>query len=300
MRILLIGAGGQVGSDLLPRLASLGELVATTRSGELQASRCEALDVADPDAVRATITELQPDVVVNATAYTAVDRAESEPDLADAVNRLAPQAMARACTEVGARFVHFSTDYVFDGNATEPYVEDDPVGPTGVYGATKAAGEQAVREACPGALILRTAWVYSMHGHNFLRTMLRLAGERDELRVVADQIGCPTPSWLIADVAAELVARSRPAAGIFHLVTRGRTSWHGFAAAIVDEACRHGLITATPRVTAITTAEYPTPARRPPWSVLDPSRLEAMLGRELSDWRSALAETFSRSIQDRG
>jgi dTDP-4-dehydrorhamnose reductase len=234
--------------------------------------------------------------VVNAAAYTAVDRAESEPALADAVNHVGPRAMAEACAAIGARFVHYSTDYVFDGTGDAPYAVDHPTRPASVYGATKAAGERAVRAACPDALVLRTAWVYSFHGHNFLRTMLRLGAEREELRVVADQVGCPTPSWLIAATTARLLVAAAPP-GTHHVVTRGATSWHGFADAIFDEACAHGLLTRRPRVHAITTADYPTPARRPAWSVLDPATTERAIGSALPGWRAALRETFSRGVQ---
>jgi dTDP-4-dehydrorhamnose reductase len=190
--------------------------------------------------------------------------------------------------------VHYSTDYIFDGRSAEPYREEHPTAPQGAYGASKEAGERAVREAYPDALILRTAWVYALHGSNFLRTMLRLGAERDELRVVADQVGCPTPSWFIADTTARLLAPATGAAGTLHLVTRGRTSWHGFATAIFEEAAQRGLVGRAPRVVPITTSEYPTPAARPAFSVLDPARLEAALGRPVPDWRSALSRTFDR------
>lgn len=299
MRILLIGAAGQVGTDLLPALAARGEVVATTRSGVLDGMPCLALDVADTAAIGTTIGQVRPDVVVNASAYTAVDRAESEAGLADRVNHLAPAAMASAGRDVGARLVHYSTDYVFDGESDRPYVPGDPTAPRSVYGASKLAGERAVLSIDPSALVLRTAWVYSFHGANFLRTMLRLGSERDELRVVGDQLGCPTPSWLIAEVTADLLGAGDVPRGVQHLVTRGLTSWHGFAEAIFDEAVARGMIPRRPLVHAIGTADYPTPARRPGWSVLDPSGVEETLGRSLPDWRRALAETFSRSVQDR-
>jgi dTDP-4-dehydrorhamnose reductase len=297
MRILLIGAAGQVGTDLLPVLRAQAEVVPTTRSGELAGVPCMPLDVSDAAAVNAAVERVRPDVVVNASAYTAVDRAESEPELADRVNHLAPRAMARACAASGARLVHYSTDYVFDGAASHPYSTDDPTAPSGAYGRTKAAGERAVRAAHPDALILRTAWVYSFHGANFLRTMLRLGAERAELRVVADQVGCPTPSWMIAETTAELLRKPELPSGIEHLVTRGRTSWHGFAEAIFEEASGRELIHRRPRVDPITTADYPTPARRPAWSVLDPTGLERLLDRPLPDWRAALAETFRRAVK---
>lgn len=300
MRLLLVGAAGQVGAALLPELATLGDVVATTRGGgrvESADAEAEAVDVTDADAIRGVVRRVRPDVVINATAYTGVDRAETEPELAYRVNHAAPGVLADACSQFGARLVHYSTDYVFDGEANSPYDIDHPTAPTGVYGASKSAGEQAVRAALPDALILRTAWVYGLHGHNFLRTMLRLAKEREELRVVADQVGCPTPSWLIASATANLLRLSPAPGGTYHLVTRGSTSWHGFAEAIMDEACARGLLERRPVVRAIPTSQYPTPARRPPWSVLDPSRLEAVLGRRFPAWDVALAQTFERRVQ---
>lgn len=298
MRILLVGAAGQLGTDLRPRLSRLGEVVCATRTGEVDGHPCERLDVGDLEAVDALVRLVEADVVVNAAAYTAVDRAESERDLAFRVNAGAPAVMAAACRAVGARFVHFSTDYVFPGDATVPYREDDPTGPRSVYGESKQAGEQGVREAHPEALILRTAWVYALHGHNFLRTMLRLGAEREELRVVADQAGCPTPSWLIADTTLRLLERTG-AMGTCHLVAGGQTTWHGFAEAIFDEAVTHGLLARAPRVVPIGTTEFPTPARRPAYSVLDTSRLARDFGIHVPDWRSALERTFADAGTDR-
>lgn len=292
MKALLIGAGGQVGAELRRRLADDFDVVATSRAG-VEGDR--ALDVSDPAAIEAVIRDVAPVVVVNASAYTAVDRAETDASIAFAVNADAPAAMARACADVGAHFVHYSTDYVFDGSAAVPYAEAHPTCPLGVYGASKLQGEQAVLEAAPDATVVRTAWVYGLHGHNFLRTMLRLGGERDELRVVADQIGSPTPSWLIADVTAELLGSGPPPSGIVHLVASGHTSWHGFAEAIFEEAMHAGRIDRAPRVVPITTEEFPTPTRRPAYSVLDTSLLEARLGRRLPQWRDALRETFRRA-----
>lgn len=295
MKVLLIGAGGQVGRDLQRSLSFAETLVSTTRDGRLaDGTQCIAMDVTRLDDVRTVIVEQRPDVVVNAAAYTAVDRAESEPELAFQANGFAPGAMAEACARIGARLVHFSTDYVFDGNATRAYREDDPTAPTGAYGASKLAGERAIAEVGGDHLILRTAWVYSLHGQNFLRTMLRVGAERDELRVVADQFGCPTPSWLIADTTAKLLRDAPAARGVLHLVAGGVTSWHGFAEAIFESAAKSGLIENKPRVTAIATADYPTPARRPAYSALDCRALTQTLGAGLPDWREALAETFCR------
>lgn len=218
-RLLLIGGNGQVGNELRRALAPLGELVVTTRDGRLpDGSACEQLDLGNPDSIAGLIERAAPDVVVNAAAYTAVDRAEDEPELARRVNAESPGRIADACMSRGATLVHYSTDYVFNGQASRPYREDDPTAPLGIYGATKLAGEQAIEASGVRHAILRTAWVYGLHGSNFLRTMLRLAGERDELRVVADQIGSPTPAWLIADTTAAIVWQGISSTGIHHLV----------------------------------------------------------------------------------
>lgn len=297
MTFLVIGAGGQLGTELvrLPRLQ--GRLVAATRSGQLSDGvRCEKLDVSDPEAVRRIIVHHRPRVVINASAYTAVDRAEGEVDAANAVNADAPAEMARACASVGARFVHYSTDYVFDGAAGQPYVEEHPAFPAGAYGHSKLAGERAVRDLVDDHLILRTAWVYAAHGHNFMRTMLRLARDREELSVVADQIGSPTPAWLIARETLRLLEGGEHR-GTVHLVAQGVTSWHGFATAIFEGALERGLISRLPRVRPITTAEYPTPAARPAYSVLDSARALGW-GAVLPHWREALDATLDSMSAD--
>ena len=297
MRLLLIGGAGQVGQELGRALPPLGELLVTTRDGRLpDGESCEALDLQDLDAIAPLIARVAPDVVVNASAYTAVDRAESEAGLAFRINAHAPARMAAACAQRGIALLHYSTDYVFDGCADRPYREDDATAPMSVYGASKLAGEQAIAAAGSEYLILRTAWVYALHGHNFLRTMLRLAGERDELRVVADQVGCPTPAWLIADVTATILRQGLVKPGVRHLVTQGQTSWHGFADAIMDEAFERGLLTHKPRVMPITTAEFPTPAQRPACSVLDTDWLQRDYALTLPDWRQALATTLAPTV----
>ncbi|TZF89186.1 dTDP-4-dehydrorhamnose reductase [Cognatilysobacter lacus] len=293
MKTLLIGANGQVGYELAARLAG-ADLLATTRSGvaPLDGVTCVALDVGDRGALRSLILDCRPDVVINASAYTAVDRAESESELAFRINAEAPAAMATACLEAGARLVHYSTDYVFDGTARSPYRTDSAVSPLGVYGRSKRAGEVAVLASGADVLVLRTAWVYGTRGQNFLRTMLRLGRERDELRVVDDQVGCPTPAWFVAAATAQLLERAAPA-GIHHAVTRGQVSWFGFAEAIFVTALERGLIARAPTLVPIPSSAYPTPARRPDYSVLDSGGLAA-LGIDVPDWRDAFRHTLDR------
>jgi dTDP-4-dehydrorhamnose reductase len=293
MKVLLFGANGQVGTELRRSLAPLGDLVATTRSGTLpDGAPCVAADLGVPDALPTLIETVAPDIVVNAAAYTAVDRAEGERELAFRINAEAPGVIARACAARGAWLVHYSTDYVFDGSASRPYREDDPVAPLGVYGASKYAGELAIGDSGARHLILRTAWVYAAHGHNFLRTMLRLASERDVLRVVADQVGCPTPASLLADSTAQLLDRLPAHSATLHLTSTGQTSWHGFAEAIVEGAQARGLIARRPRVDAITTAEYPTPAARPAYSVLDTGRIARDFGVHPPAWQDGLGSVL--------
>ena len=290
MKLLLLGGNGQVGRELRRSLLPLGELVVATRDG---GDADAAADFDAPASLAVLIEQTAPEVVVNAAAYTAVDKAETDAAAAFRINAEAPAAIAQACVDTDALLVHYSTDYVFDGNATRPYREDDATAPLGVYGASKLAGEQAIRASGARHAILRTAWVYAAHGRNFLLTMLRLANERDELRVVADQIGAPTPAAWIADATAEIVRRGVMASGTWHLVADGETSWHGFAEAIVDEAHALGLIARKPRVVAIPTADYPTPARRPAYSVLDTTRLQRDFGVAPPDWRDGLRRTLA-------
>ncbi len=276
LRILLTGAQGQVGHELARLLQARDEVTALTR---------RQLDLASSDAIVAAVRALQPDVVINAAAYTAVDQAESEPDLAFAVNARAPRILAEEAKRCGALLIHFSTDFVFDGMAKVPYTEDAPVAPLNVYGASKLEGERAIAATGAHALILRTSWVYGSRGKNFLLTMRRLATQRDELRVVADQTG--TPNWAVrlAATTDTLIARGLPSlaerSGLYHVSASGATTWHGFAAAIVGPP--------PPRVVAITTAQYPTPARRPAYSVLDTSRFRATFGIAPTAWQDDLA-----------
>lgn len=289
MRILLLGGNGQLGRELRRSLAPLGELVVATRDG-VDADAAANFD--DPTALAAMVRGSGADVVVNAAAYTAVDKAEADADAAFRVNSEAPGAIARACARIDALLVHYSTDYVFDGSASRPYREDDATAPLGVYGISKLAGEDAIRASGARHAILRTAWVYASHGRNFLLTMLRLANERDELRVVADQIGAPTPAAWIADATADLIRRGVAESGTWHLVAAGQVSWHGFASAIMEDAHALGLLERMPTVVPITTAEFPTPARRPAYSVLDTTRLHDDFGIVPPAWRGELRATL--------
>jgi dTDP-4-dehydrorhamnose reductase len=294
LKILLLGANGQVGTELRRSLVPLGEVVAATRNGQLaDGTRCEIANFDAPESLPALVQRIAPDAVVNAAAYTAVDLADSEPEAAFRANAEAPAVLASACAAQDAWLIHYSTDYVFDGNADRPYREDDPTGPASVYGASKLAGEQAIRGSGARHLILRTAWVYAAHGKNFLLTMLRLARERESLRVVADQFGSPTPAPLIADVTARLLQAEGARSGTWHLTASGHISWHGFAQAIFDEAVRGSLLPRAPEVVPIRTADYPTPARRPAWSVLDNSALQRDFGLVLPSWQDALPEVLA-------
>ena len=289
MRILLFGANGQVGHELRRSLAPLGEVVETTRSGAFEdGTVCERADFDVPAALPALIERIAPDIVVNAAAYTAVDKAESDRDAAFRANAEAPARIAEACAARGTLMVHYSTDYVFDGSGARPYREDDATAPLGVYGASKLAGEDAIRASGAPHRIFRTAWVYAAHGRNFMRTMLRLAAERDELRVVADQRGTPTPAALIADITAAALAQPSVPSGLWHLTAAGETSWHGFAEAIVADAYARGLLPRVPRVVPIATADYPTPAKRPAYSVLDTTRLRSDFDIDPPTWRKGL------------
>jgi dTDP-4-dehydrorhamnose reductase len=281
LRILLLGRHGQVGWELERSLAPLGEVKAYDRAG---------LDLADAPRLAAAVRALQPEAIVNAAAYTAVDKAESEREAAFAVNATGPRVLAEEARRIGALLVHYSTDYVFDGEKRTPYVEDDATHPLGVYGASKLAGEEAIRKTGCRHLILRTSWVYGPRGKNFMLTMLRLAKERPELRVVDDQIGAPTSSIEIARATARVLAhapRSPELSGLFHLAAQGQTSWYGFAQAILARA---GI--ATP-IAAIPTEDYPTPARRPRNSRLDCSRLREAFGVTLAPWQDGLAEAIA-------
>ncbi|MCD9047982.1 dTDP-4-dehydrorhamnose reductase [Luteimonas sp. MHLX1A] len=294
MTVLVFGANGQVGTELLRALQVSGPVLATTRSGALEDGReCIRADFSEPDAVVEVLHDVKPRIVVNAAAYTAVDRAENEPEAAQVANATTPGAIATWCAGNDVPLVHYSTDYVFDGTGTRPYHPGDATAPLGVYGATKLAGENAIRSAGGRHLIFRTAWVYAAHGQNFLRTMLRVGAERDVLRVVADQVGTPTPAALIADVTARALAHP-DASGTWHLTAEGETSWHGFADAIFAGAVERGLLPRAPHVEPITTADYPTPAKRPAYSRLDTSTLQRDFGVELPHWTQGLSRVLDQ------
>ena len=276
-RVLLTGKNGQVGWELQRTLAPLGDVFAFDRT---------EFDLADLDRLVAVIRDLKPDIIVNAAAYTAVDQAESDATTAMAINATAPGIIAEEAKRLGALLVHYSTDYVFDGRKGGAYTEDDAPNPLNAYGRSKLAGEQAIAAAGGRHLILRTSWVYGNRGRNFLRTMLRLAEERDELRIVDDQLGAPTWSRMIAEATALALARPDPPQGLFHLASRGETTWFGFAEKIFAIA---GTGLRRPRLTPCTTADYPLPAQRPENSRLDSSRLAREAGLELPDWADALA-----------
>lgn len=294
MKLLVLGANGQVGFELLRALKPLGQVIATTRSGALEdGTPCETADFDQPQTLAALVERIAPDVVVNAAAWTAVDKAEAEPEAAARANAQAPGVLAQACAARDALLVHYSTDYVFPGDGAAPYREDDATAPLGVYGATKLAGEDAIRASGARHMIFRTAWVYAARGGNFLRTMLRVGAQRDQLSVVADQVGTPTPAWLIADATAAAIADAEGRSGTWHLTASGVTSWHGFAEAIFAEAVARGLLECAPHVAAITTAQYPTPARRPAYSCLDNTRFQQDFGFVLPQWETGLSQVMA-------
>lgn len=297
MKILLLGKNGQVGWELQRSLAPLGELVALDRQG----APGLVGDVSDLEGLAATVRALRPQLIVNAAAHTAVDKAESEPDLARRLNAEAPAVLAREAAACGALLVHYSTDYVFDGSGERPWREGDATGPLGVYGRTKLEGEQAIAASGCRHLILRTSWVYAARGGNFAKTMLRLARERERLTVIDDQWGAPTGAELIADVTAQAAARLRQApgkAGLYHLAAAGATTWFEYAKYVLAQAQRAqpAIEMKVTEVAPIATRDYPTPARRPHNSRLDCTRLQAAFDLRLPPWqdgvRRMLAETL--------
>lgn len=298
MRILLLGANGQVGHELRRTLAPLGEVVPTTRTGVLEGAGVEVADFDKPESLAALVERVSPDLVVNAAAYTAVDRAESETEAAFRANAEAPRWLAEACVMRDAMLVHYSTDYVFDGKGTRPYREDDPTAPVGVYGISKLAGEDAIRASGCRHFIFRTAWVYGNHGSNFMRTMLRLGSEREQLNVVADQFGTPTPAYLIADITAHILERDNPSSGTWHLTCGSKASWYEFAVKIFEGASRRGILKKGVSVLPISTSEYPTPARRPGYSCLDISKLIRDFDVAVPDWETGLDHVLDNMAAD--
>lgn len=293
-RILLIGRNGQVGHELLQTLAPLGEVLATDRA---------SLDLGDEAAVRARVRPLRPALIVNAAAYTAVDKAESEAESAFAVNGRAPGILAEEAAALGAWLIHYSTDYVFAGDKPEgAYTEDDPTGPINVYGRSKLAGEAAITRAGVPHLILRTSWVYGPHGANFVKTIVRKAREREQLRIIADQRGAPTSSRLIAEVTAQLIPRLLGAnghgfSGIYHLQSAGEASWYDFATAIVDQLRSQNAGSVRCReIEPIPTFAYPTPAKRPANSRLDCGKLQKAFGLRLPAWHEDFALRFKEIL----
>jgi dTDP-4-dehydrorhamnose reductase len=279
MRVLLIGAHGQVGHHLTHQLAQAAEWQTTALSRS-------QLDLTDATAIRAAIRSYAPDVVINAAAYTAVDRAESEPELCYRVNAEAPAVMAEACKDQDALLVHYSTDYVFDGEKATAYLESDPTVPVNAYGRSKLKGEQAIAASGVRALVLRVSWVYSERGSNFFLTMMRKARQGAAVRVVNDQHGAPTPAWFIAEITHRLLKKSQVPFGTFHLAPAGATSWYGYTQEIFRVAgCQSS-------ITPIATSEYPTPARRPKNSVLATGKLQSLLGGPLPSWQ----QCFSRFV----
>lgn len=287
MKILLLGKNGQVGWELQRSLAPLGELVALDR--QLADGLCG--DLSNIDGLRATLRAIRPDVVVNAAAYTAVDKAEAETELADLVNACAVGVLAQEVKALGGWLVHYSTDYVFDGHGSAPWRESDAVVPVNHYGASKLAGERLIIESGCKHLIFRTSWVYGARGNNFAKTMLRLAKERESLSIIADQIGAPTGADLIADVSALTLQQAllRPElSGLYHLAAAGEVSWHGYATLVIDFAKAQGEELRVKDINAIETSAYPTPARRPLNSRLNTGKLRDSFSLHLPDWRSGV------------
>ena len=297
MKILLFGCNGQVGWELQRSLAPLGDVVALGSQG------ADGLcgDFADPEGIARTVREVRPDAIVNAAAYTAVDKAESEPQRAEQVNALTPGVIAQVAHELDAWLLHYSTDYVFDGGGTRPWRESDATGPLGVYGRTKLAGEQAIAKAHGKHLILRTSWVYAARGGNFARTMLRLARERERLTVVDDQFGAPTGAELLADASAHALrtlAAGGGRAGTYHVAAAGETNWHGYARFVVGKAQQAGqTFKAGPeQVDAVPSSAFPTPARRPHNSRLDTSSFRTTFGLVLPPWEQGVARMLQEIL----
>mgnify|MGYP003585330861 FL=1 len=296
MKLLLLGKGGQVGWELQRSLAPLGEVVALDH----ESTQFHA-DFSQPERLADTVRAIRPDVIVNAAAHTAVDRAESEPELARKLNATAPGVLAQAAVDLGALMVHYSTDYVFDGSGEQAWHEDDATGPLSVYGQTKLEGEQLVARNCPRHLIFRTSWVYAARGANFAKTMLRLAKERDKLTVIDDQFGAPTGAELLADATAHAIRetlRDSGKAGLYHLVAAGVTTWNGYARFVLEQAQSLGVeLKAGPQaVEPVSTSAFPTPAKRPHNSRLDTSKFKQSFGLVLPSWEEGVARMLRETL----
>lgn len=290
MIILLTGGTGQLAQELQPLLLSTGEVICADRT---------RLDLSQADSIPQVMGEVKPNFVINAGAYTAVDKAESEPEFANAINGIAPGILAEECEKLGATLIHISTDYVFDGTKSSPYLETDPTNPLGVYGQSKLIGEEAIRKASERHLIIRTAWVYGNGGKgNFVKTMLRLGKDREELRVVYDQVGSPTWTGDLAAAIVQMIPQAKPENfGTYQYTNSGVCSWYDFATAIFEEAKQLGFPLKVQRVVPITTPEYPTPAKRPAYSVLSPAKLSALLGNYPPHWRQGLRQMLAREVR---
>jgi dTDP-4-dehydrorhamnose reductase len=297
MKILLLGKNGQVGWELQRSLAPLGELIALDfdSPGSLNA------DFSQPEAVAATVRAIAPQIIVNAAAHTAVDKAESEPDLARTINATTPGVIAREAANLGAWFVHYSTDYVFDGSGTTPWLEESPTGPLSVYGQTKLEGENAIRASGCQHLIFRTSWVYAARGGNFAKTMLRLAKERERLTVINDQIGAPTGADLLADITAHAlrtVQRQAELSGTYHAVAAGETHWHGYASHVIEFARSAGqpIKVAPDSIEPVPTSAFPTPARRPGNSRMNTDKLRRAFNLNLPLWQTGVERMLSEAL----
>jgi len=296
MKLLLLGKGGQVGWELQRSLAPLGEVVAL----DFDSTDFHA-DFSRPEQLADTVLKVRPDVIVNAAAHTAVDKAESEPEFARKLNATSPGVVAEAAQQIGALMVHYSTDYVFDGSGSKPWKEDDATGPLSVYGQTKLEGEQLVAQNCAKHLIFRTSWVYAARGGNFAKTMLRLAKERDKLTVIDDQFGAPTGAELLADVTAHAIRATLqdPAkAGLYHAIAGGETTWYGYARFVLEMAQQAGVeLKAGPQaVEPVPTSAFPTPAKRPHNSRLDTTRLQTTFGLRLPPWQEGVARMLRETL----
>ncbi|MEI6490980.1 MAG: dTDP-4-dehydrorhamnose reductase [Verrucomicrobiota bacterium] len=297
MKILLFGKSGQVGWELQRSLAPLGDLIAL---GSASTELCG--DLRNADGIAETVHRTAPDVIVNTSAHTAVDKAESEPELAEALNARAPETLAKAALQCGALLVHYSTDYVFDGSGTKPWTESDPTGPLSVYGRTKLAGEQSVVRSGCRHLIFRTSWVYSAKGKNFARTILKLAAERETLSVISDQTGAPTGADLLADVTAHALRQARwdqSLSGIFHLCGAGETSWHGYATFVCEFARQAGLALKVKTIEPVPSSAFPTPAHRPLNSRLDTSKLRSTFDLNLPRWQDGVERMLHEILPEK-